>query len=129
MKDGDIARAFVSYPALFKHLAFDGGFLHGVPEQLIRAGDDSPGGEAVEGRGSSEGQANEGTASNYTRPPASIPSSSPARVSVPRHERSAPPPPSRPNRGISRKKHPLDVACCSRQLARVRPLLSVSCAE
>lgn len=29
-------RAFVSYPALYKHLAFDGGYLHGVPVALRR---------------------------------------------------------------------------------------------
>lgn len=29
-------RAFLSYPALFKHLAFDGSFLHGVPEPMQR---------------------------------------------------------------------------------------------
>ncbi|CAM9552347.1 unnamed protein product [Ectocarpus sp. 6 AP-2014] len=39
VEEGDINQTFVSYPALFKHLAFDGGFLHGVPEQLIRTGD------------------------------------------------------------------------------------------
>ncbi|CAN0469945.1 unnamed protein product, partial [Hapterophycus canaliculatus] len=36
VEEGDIERAFVSYPAPFKHLAFDGSFLHGVPEQLMR---------------------------------------------------------------------------------------------
>lgn len=34
--EGDIDRAFVSYPALYKHLAFDGSYLHGVPEDLQR---------------------------------------------------------------------------------------------
>lgn len=34
--EGDINRAFVSYPALYKHLAFDGSYLHGVPEELRR---------------------------------------------------------------------------------------------
>lgn len=34
--EGDLSRAFVSYPSLFKHLAFDGRFLHGVPENLAR---------------------------------------------------------------------------------------------
>lgn len=55
VEHGDIKRAFVSYPALFKHLAFDGGFLHGVPEQLMRTedkrdGDGSPNGPLVERR-------------------------------------------------------------------------------
>ncbi|CAM9141125.1 unnamed protein product [Scytosiphon promiscuus] len=36
--EGDIDRAFVSYPAPFKHLAFNGSFLHGVPQQLMRNG-------------------------------------------------------------------------------------------
>lgn len=36
VEERDIERAFVSYPAPFKHLAFDGRFLHGVPEQLMR---------------------------------------------------------------------------------------------
>lgn len=34
--EGPISLAFVSYPSLFKHLAFDGSFLHGVPEILAR---------------------------------------------------------------------------------------------
>lgn len=36
--EGPILRAFVSYPSTFKHLAFDGRFLHGVPEILSRKG-------------------------------------------------------------------------------------------
>eukprot|EP00903_Cladosiphon_okamuranus_P007846 g7590.t1 len=43
MEDGDIERVFVSYPELLKHLAFDGGFLHGVPEELIRTEDKGEG--------------------------------------------------------------------------------------
>lgn len=34
--EGDIDQAFVSFPSLFKHVAFDGRFLHGVPEQMRR---------------------------------------------------------------------------------------------
>ena len=33
---GNMDQAFVSYPALFKHLAFDGSFLHGVPDVMRR---------------------------------------------------------------------------------------------
>lgn len=36
MVEGPLRRAFVSYPSLFKHLAFDGRFLHGVPEIMAR---------------------------------------------------------------------------------------------
>lgn len=35
-REGGCDRAFLSYPALFKHLAFDGSFLHGVPEPMQR---------------------------------------------------------------------------------------------
>lgn len=34
--EGRLRRAFLSYPSLFKHLAFDGRFLHGVPEIMTR---------------------------------------------------------------------------------------------
>lgn len=57
---GDIKRAFVSYPALFKHLAFDGGYLHGVPEQLMRTGDgridDGPSNDQLKEGGSTRHQ-------------------------------------------------------------------------
>lgn len=33
---GNMDQAFVSYPVLFKHIAFDGGFLHGVPQAMMR---------------------------------------------------------------------------------------------
>ena len=36
VREGGRDRAFLSYPALFKHLAFDGSFLHGVPEPMQR---------------------------------------------------------------------------------------------
>lgn len=39
--EGELSRAFVSYPARFKHLAFDGRFLHGVPEFLTRGNSSS----------------------------------------------------------------------------------------
>lgn len=37
-REGGSDRAFLSYPALLKHLAFDGSFLHGVPESMQREG-------------------------------------------------------------------------------------------
>lgn len=37
--EGALNRAFVSYPSRFKHLAFDGRFLHGVPAILARPGE------------------------------------------------------------------------------------------
>lgn len=38
MRERGLERVFLSYPALFKHLAFDGSFLHGVPEIMLREG-------------------------------------------------------------------------------------------
>lgn len=86
MEHGDIKRAFVSYPALFKHLAFDGGFLHGVPEQLMRTEDKR------EGHRASNGQLEEGGTRNQVRSCAAVSPSASSGVSTPRyneHEGSA----------------------------------------
>lgn len=78
---GDIKRAFVSYPELFKHLAFDGGFLHGVPEELLRTLDDK------EGDGTSTDQVEGSGTRNCSRSSAATSPSVDSKVSAPWYAR------------------------------------------
>lgn len=90
----------MSYPSLFKHLAFDGGFLHGVPEQLIRTGHQRVR-ESGEGSGQPKGQPEGGSTTDHSSA-ASIPSSC-ATVSAPRTTRAVDGLPE--NQAITRKPH------------------------
>lgn len=79
VEHGDIKRAFVSYPALFKHLAFDGGFLHGVPEELMRTDD------KAEVDGPPNDQPEESSTKNQIRSCATASPSAGSGVSTPRY--------------------------------------------